>query len=156
MLEKKQRPTRAYWEAYNGLYAKGDAQDAKGDGQLETIPKKRKKPSNDEYIEQVILCTWLDKIGVLYYAIPNGGKRNPIEAIKLKRGGVKAGIPDLCITLSRKGYHGLYIELKRKDGGVVSESQKFWLAKLTSEGYMAVIARGAEDAKKIVINYLGE
>jgi len=48
----------------------------------------------------------------LIYHIPNGGSRNTLEAANLKRQGVKAGVPDLCLPVARNGFHGLYIEMK--------------------------------------------
>ena len=52
--------------------------------------------------------------GVLLYAIPNGGDRNPIVAKKLKAEGVLAGIPDLYLACPSwdsdraRPLHGLY------------------------------------------------
>lgn len=46
------------------------------------------------------------------YHIPNGGHRDAAEAAHLKRLGVKAGVPDICLPVARQGLHGLYIELK--------------------------------------------
>ena len=48
----------------------------------------------------------------LIFHIPNGGSRNTLEAANLKRQGVKAGVPDLCLPVARQNYHGLYIEMK--------------------------------------------
>ena len=78
-----------------------------------------------------------------------------LEAIKLKRMGVKAGIPDLCIPIARKGHHGLYIELKRRSGGVVSDTQQYWLEELKRQGYDVFIAKGADELIDYVKNYLG-
>ena len=89
----------------------------------------------------------------LIYAIPNGGSRNQIEAAKLKRTGVKAGVPDLFLPVARKGYHGLYIEMKRKEGGRLSEFQKEWLAKLSEQGYAIAVCHGLDEAIKVVEEY---
>ena len=43
----------------------------------------------------------------IIYAIPNGGSRNVIEAVKMKREGILKGIPE-----SSNGFHSLYIEMK--------------------------------------------
>lgn len=48
----------------------------------------------------------------IIYAIPNGGSRNVIEAVKMKREGILKGIPDLCIPESSNGFNSLYIEMK--------------------------------------------
>ena len=46
--------------------------------------------------------------------IPNGGYRHPLEALKLKKMGVKAGVSDLFLAYPNPNYHGLWIELKVK------------------------------------------
>jgi hypothetical protein len=108
-----------------------------------------------EAYEQVVAATWLEKNNILFYHIPNGGRRNMLEAVKFKRMGVKAGVPDLCIPLARKGYHGLYIELKRVSGGSVSEAQRYWLEELQRQGYDVFVAKGADELIKYVKNYIG-
>ena len=53
---------------------------------------------------------------VLLFHIPNGGRRDTAEAANLKKQGVKPGVPDLFLPVARGGYHGLFIEMKRRDG----------------------------------------
>lgn len=108
-----------------------------------------------EDAEQTKLAVWLTKQGIKFYAIPNGGSRNMLEAIKLKRTGVQAGVPDICIPQACGAYHGLYIELKRVKGGKVSEAQHYWLGSLREAGYYAEVAMGFEEAKEIVLHYMG-
>ena len=90
----------------------------------------------------------------LMYHIPNGGRRNAKEAAMLKAEGVKPGVPDICLPVSRSIYHGLYIELKRKRGGKTSDAQKEWINGLKAQGYAALVCRGWEDAKDSIIEYL--
>ena len=97
----------------------------------------------------------MTKRNIPFYAVPNGGSRNMKEAVKLKRTGVRAGVPDLCIPMARKGYHGLYLELKRVKGGVVSEHQTYWLALLKAEGYRAEVCQGFDEALKVIEDYFG-
>ncbi len=105
--------------------------------------------------DQIKLAVWMDKLGIPFYAIPNGGKRNLWEAMKLKRSGVKKGVPDLCLPVpSQKGHHGLYIELKRVSGGVVSDEQRHWQKILLQNGYACEVCRGFEEAKKVILDYL--
>lgn len=113
-----------------------------------------------ESVEQTALMDWANmatgrwpELGLLHH-IPNGGGRNEIEAAHLKRHGVKAGVPDLCLPVARGGYHGLYIELKRRDGGHVSANQKAWLNALRDQGYRAVVCCGWEAAKDEIESYL--
>jgi len=107
-----------------------------------------------ELSEQIKLCVALDKLGLIYYAIPNGGRRSYIEAVNFKRSGVKAGVPDVCIVEPRGAYHGLYIELKRIKRGVVSESQQYWLATLRAKGYRAEVCKGVGEALIVIEEYL--
>ena len=89
----------------------------------------------------------------LLHHIPNGGKRDSIEAKHLKIQGVKSGVPDLCLPVARKNYHGLYIELKTETGRP-SDNQKWWIEQLNGQRYKAVICHGWEEAKQCLINYL--
>ena len=95
----------------------------------------------------------LPELGLLF-AIANGGERHLFVAKKLKAEGVKPGAPDLCLPVARGGYHGLYLELKRRGGGVVSPSQKWWLEKLQEQGYRAVVCYGWNDARETIEDYL--
>ena len=107
-----------------------------------------------EYQEQIVAANWLTKNNIPFYHIPNGGRRNAIEGAKFKAMGVKPGIPDICVIVAKNGYHGLYIELKRKTGGDVSEMQKFWMWELRRQGYDVFLANGADELIKYVQNYL--
>ncbi len=94
------------------------------------------------------------ELGLLYH-IPNGGSRNAIEALNLKRQGVKAGVPDLCLPVARGGYHGLYIELKRK-GGRLSAAQRVWIENLRAQGYAVMVCYGFREAADTLEGYLSE
>jgi hypothetical protein len=91
---------------------------------------------------------------VLLYHVANGGKRGKREAAKLKRMGVKAGVPDLCLPVARGGFHGLYVEMKRLDGGRVSTEQTAWLAALHAAGHCVAVAEGHEQAIAVIKDYL--
>lgn len=113
-----------------------------------------------EYDAQKAIFEWADimskKCPVLKYL--NGslnGVRLPIgAAMKARRSGMKKGMPDISLPVPRNGYHGLFIELKRKAGGVVSKEQKEWLAFLTAQGYRAVVCNGKSDAIREILEYL--
>lgn len=112
----------------------------------------KKIPSETE--DQIELVKWMEKKGLKFYAVPNGGYRRISEAVRFKHSGVKAGVPDLCIPFPSGPYHGLYIELKRVIGGEVSVVQQEWVDYLNSVGYYAAICRGFEEAKRTVEYYL--
>jgi len=68
-----------------------------------------------EQKEQIALMNWLndlEHIGKILtaYANPNGGTRHIIEAVNLKKEGVKAGVSDITVVTPTKT---LYIEMKR-------------------------------------------
>ena len=101
-----------------------------------------------EHIEQREFVSWFRKRhrDVRIIAIPNGGQRSIATAARLKAEGVMAGVPDLFIPAWR-----VWIEMKREKGGSVSADQKDWIVYLTECGYRCFVARGAEDAKRQII-----
>ena len=88
------------------------------------------------------------------FAIPNGGKRGKMEAMRLRLEGVCPGVPDLMLPTPRGPYHGLFVEMKRTKGGSVSKEQKDWIAYLQAQGYQAIVCRGFEEAKREIECYL--
>lgn len=89
----------------------------------------------------------------LLHHIPNGGKRDARTAANLKKEGVKAGVPDMCLPVARGQYHGLYIELKTQRGKV-QKNQKEWLSALNKEGYATKVCYGWLEAKESIEKYL--
>lgn len=84
---------------------------------------------------------------------PNGGKRNIIEATRLKREGTKAGVSDLFLTIPSKSYHGMWIEVKTAKGKM-SDKQLDWFEKQAYMGYKCEIVRSIDDFIKIINDYL--
>ena len=122
--------------------------------------EKRVVPSEAQ--EQTYLFQWATAMAVLrwpelnlLHAIPNGGSRNKIEAARLKGQGVKAGIPDVFLPVARKGFHGLYIELKRLVGGRTSPEQEKMIGDLNKQGYLAVVCKGWNAAADVIEKYMG-
>lgn len=91
----------------------------------------------------------------LMYHVPNGGGRNLIEAAHLKAQGVKPGVPDICLPVPNIKYTALYIELKRRKGGKVSEEQRGWITALNRVGCRAVVCHGWDEAREEIERYLG-
>lgn len=108
-----------------------------------------------EAIEQVKVIEYCKLRKIPIFAIPNGGKRDIKEAASLKRQGVKAGVPDLFIPVSKHGYHGLFIEMKYGKNKT-TPAQDYWLELLDLNGYMATIGHGFENTKKIIDWYFGD
>ena len=88
------------------------------------------------------------------FHIPNGGSRNKAEAAHLKAQGVKRGVPDIFFPCACGKWHGLFIELKRTEGGSLSKEQKDWIKDLNEAGYMAVVCKGWEEAKDVILEYV--
>lgn len=91
----------------------------------------------------------------LMYHVPNGGGRNLIEAAHLKAQGVKPGVPDICLPVPNIKYTALYIELKRRKGGKVSDAQRGWITALNRVGCRAVVCHGWDEAREEIERYLG-
>ena len=81
-----------------------------------------------EHQEQSALIQWArmhKHSGVrMLYAIPNAAKRSVRLAAMMKSEGMMAGVPDLFLPYPVEPYHGLYIEMKRRKGGKVSDNQR--------------------------------
>ena len=112
-----------------------------------------------EDVEQEAVIAWahmeeryLPDLKMLYH-VPNERKCTVQQGAKLKRLGVRAGVPDLILDVARGNYHGLRIEMKAM-GGRATPAQKEWLDQLRLQGYAATICYGAEAAIKVLKDYL--
>ncbi len=103
--------------------------------------------------EQIKFVVWLKNQGYRVSASANGGSRNLLEAINLKRMGVSKGFPDIEVPWPSGGLHGFYLEMKRQKGGKLSEEQAEWLTYLREKGYFAEVANGFEEAKELFLKY---
>ena len=91
------------------------------------------------------------------HAIPNGLAASSIgAAARMKRQGMTKGIPDICLPVARRGCHGLYIELKRSNGGKASPEQAACIQFLNEQGYRAEICHGWRAAVEVIEWYLRE
>lgn len=106
--------------------------------------------------EQISLFDWAQYRPdlTLMFHIPNEGRRTVQHAMSLKRLGMKPGVPDIFLPVARGGYHGLFIEMKRRIGGRSTPEQKEWQRALLEEGYAAVVCKGFEDAKETIDWYM--
>lgn len=87
------------------------------------------------------------------YAIPNGSYKSERQAVEFKKEGLKSGVPDLCLPISRGGYGALYIELKSPKGKV-SPSQRKWLQGLMDVGNLCLEARTKGRVTQVILDYL--
>lgn len=86
------------------------------------------------------------------FAIPNGGSRNIIEAVRLKREGVLAGVCDIFLTVPKKGFSGLFCEVKTKQGRLSQNQIEF--IKEHENDYKCVIVRSVDAFLTEIKNYL--
>ena len=100
-----------------------------------------------EAVIQRTLAQRLDLAKLVWCHVPNGGSRGSIvEAVNLRRAGVKGGVPDVLIfTPTKQAPHGVALELKA-DKGVLSDAQREWLDSLRAIGWAAIVAYGLDDA----------
>lgn len=117
-------------------------------------------PTEDE--EQEALFQWAERLcfkypelGLLHH-IPNEGKRSKATGARLKKEGMKSGVPDIHLPVARGEFHSLYIELKRRKGSSTTDAQNTWLQMLGKYGNKAVRCYGWEEAAKVIVEYLEE
>lgn len=120
-------------------------------------------PVASEHAEQAALFRWAavmapSRPGLeLLFAIPNGMAASSLkEARKIKREGMRPGVVDTCLPVPRGRYHGLFLEMKRSNGvpSDLTANQRWWIERLTAQGYLATWAPGWEKASQIILNYL--
>lgn len=127
---------------------------------MASITPEQMARSGSEDGEQLAIMCWaalnLNKYPDLKWLhhSPNGGFRNQREAAKLKAMGVKRGFPDLSLLVRRGQYSGLFVELKKLKGGVVSPEQEEWRTQLNKEGFYATICHGWIEAVAVIEQYL--
>lgn len=124
----------------------------------------RRKRRDEEHEEQVVLFNRIDTLALndaryalparSTHAIPNGGGRSIAEAGRLKAEGVRKGVSDIFVRMPAPGYHGLYIELKKRKGGRVSPEQNTWIEDAKLLGYRACVCKGADEAWAVWRDYV--
>ena len=110
-----------------------------------------------ETTEQICLMNWakqnekfIPELKLLYH-VPNEGKRS--NGSILKAAGLKAGVPDLCLPVARRGFNGLYVEMKY-GSNKPTEKQREFMQQLQQEGNYVAVAYSMEQAREIIRHYL--
>lgn len=90
--------------------------------------------------------------------IPNEAKRHAGGWIKLKQIGLIKGASDYFLAIPTKHYHGLFIEMKRreKSKSKVSVEQKRFIERQIEKGYYGKACYGAGEALDLVARYLSD
>lgn len=88
----------------------------------------------------------------LMFHVPNEGKRTRYSGGKMKAGGLKRGVADVCLPVPRGDYHGLFFEMKY-DKNKLTEEQERFLKGVKAQGYATWVCYSAEEAIKLITNY---
>jgi hypothetical protein len=99
------------------------------------------------------------------HAIHNQGHGDAVRGNRARAEGVKPGVADVLLPWPMVAYnelghcnaeirHGLYIELKKKDSGVMSEIQLEFQRDLRSNNYAVECAHGWLEARARILEYL--
>ena len=109
--------------------------------------------------EQICLFRWAQwacckypELKLLFH-VPNEGKRSVYTGARMRSEGLRAGVPDICLPVAKKRYHGLFVEMKAGKNKPTA-NQIEWLSSLEEQGYMTAICYGWEAAKAVIENYL--
>jgi len=87
------------------------------------------------------------------FAIPNGGKRNKVEASIMSGEGVLSGVADMFLMHANNEYHGLFIEMKTPDGKQ-TDMQRVFEANAMLNGYKYAVCRSLDEFMNVVNEYL--
>ena len=132
---------------------------------MPVAPKREKttapRAQPTEHQEQVRVIHWWRHACNVYrlpefslFAIPNGGRRDPIEATHLKAEGLRSGVSDLFLAVPTGQKCGLFIEMKSTVGKPGTNQPEF-IDYAVNQGYAADFAYGADAAIAMIKNYLG-
>ena len=91
----------------------------------------------------------------LLFAVPNGGKRNRLEAARLKSEGVLSGVSDLILLVPSRNFHGLCIEMKAGKGQLTANQMRFIKA-VQKQGYAAAVCWSLDEFMDTINHYLSQ
>jgi hypothetical protein len=115
--------------------------------------------ASSEHELQVNCVNWFGykypKIKDLLFAVPNGGVRHKRTAAKLKAEGVRRGVPDLFLAISKHGKHGLFIEMKYGRNKQTSQQLRYEEL-LKSQNYAVAVCYTFDDFRDVIELYMGE
>jgi hypothetical protein len=113
--------------------------------ELQAGEKRRRRNSQPEQIIHRAVVQHLRARGVpglVFFHVPNGGKRGPVEAAIFKSLGVRAGVADLILFHAGKSFA---LELKADNGRPTAEQIEF-LADIERAGAFTAMPRGLDAA----------
>jgi len=102
---------------------------------------------------QMAVARYLDYSKVLWCHVANERRTSIQSGDRLKKKGVKSGVPDCLIFNSKGNFIGLALELKVKPNKTTS-NQKHWLLELSILGWDCQVAYDFDEAKEIIDKYM--
>lgn len=105
------------------------------------------RQNEDELQAAVVEALRLQFPRAVVAAIPNGGSRHIAEAVKMKKTGTLAGIPDIVVALPTGRVCWLELKVGRN---TTSAAQDTILARLEALGHAVAICRDVSDALAFV------
>jgi len=120
------------------------------------------KPLKESAEQSIVVRWWQAQYPALWrhlQASQNGAvlsgnaTQRAIQVNRLKAAGMVVGQADLFLALPRKNSHGLYIEMKSETGKASKEQSEF-LSDMSKQGYMTMIAYGADEAIAAIKFYM--
>lgn len=130
---------------------------------MQKIKTKKASEYPSEFSEQCAVIQWsmyrrrkYSQLKFLHCSL-NGVRLTPAQSKKMKASGMVAGVADLFLPAkSFDGqFCGLYIEMKKRKGGVISADQQIFADFVLAQGYEHKFCFGADQAIKLIKNYLG-
>lgn len=126
---------------------------------IPSAPVARKKPQHIEDDHTKLVASYLEillmegKIIEYTHTANETYTKSWKQKARNKAMGVRSGIPDMVIVYP---HDILFLELKRPVGGVVSASQKMWIAALEAVGgpVHCKVARGYDEAREIIDSFI--
>lgn len=107
------------------------------------------------YVEWTLLNTARFPALALGFAVPNAARRSYRLAARMKREGLRSGVPDWVLPVPRGKYTGLMIEFKRP-GEKPTQAQKDYMGLAETEGWLCVVCDSTEAAVNLTRDYLLE
>lgn len=102
-----------------------------------------------EFTQHKAIVSWLRLCApsVVFFHIPNGERRLPRDAAKLKCMGLMPGVPDLCCI----DHWGTYFIEIKADKGKPSKEQRAFSDAVALLGVPVHIARNIDDVRDVLI-----
>lgn len=117
----------------------------------------KRNRTNSETKEQEIL---FDTLAQLYpsifqatFAIVNEGKMPVQYRTKLKKRGLKPGVWDVFCAIPKRGFSGLWLELK-VGYNKLTDNQQSWQAIVDNNGYAWAVCYGWQEAFSRLLDYM--